>query len=104
MIMLLDISTYIDDRGLVDLDAMLRGFGFVRKEDLLNIRIDTVALRQILNVSDKTLCKYVNEGLIELGNDRRIRLGDALAIDFRTLKRQLMTRQPFNAERRKKSS
>lgn len=94
----LDLGKYIDSKGMVNINTILKDCGYIRPADILNLPIDTVALRILLKVSDKTLCRYINAGLIVLDPCRRIRLGDAMKLDARDLKRKLSIRQPFKVK------
>lgn len=90
----LDLKPYITERGLIDLDLLLRNSGFVNKNELFNVRIDTVSIAQLLKITTKTLSKYVNAGYIKLDGDRRMSLGEVLKIDFMSMKRQLRISTP----------
>lgn len=98
----IDITPYIQEGQYIDLAALLKESGFVRKEDVLGIRIDTTAIAQLLRISQKTLYKYINDGFIKLDNGRRMTLGDALSIDFQKLKQQAKAGQPVRHKRQKR--
>lgn len=98
----IDLTPYIDARGMVRIDDILRDHGFIDAEDILSTRIDTVAVAQILHISMKTLYTYINLKLIEFGPDRRMPLKKALKLDFKSLQHEAKLRKsvPINRQRR----
>ncbi len=99
----IDITPYIHENGFVNLEKLLKDYGYVRREDILSVRIDTAAIAQILRTTPKTLCKFVNDGLVELDNSRRMTLGDALSLDFKELQRHARIREPFRIKKQKRN-
>lgn len=101
--MTLDITQYLQANGLVDIGALLRDHGVCSKEEVLSIRLDTVAIARYLKMSQKTLRHYVSLGLIDLEADRRMPLNKVLQLDYGTLKRdaKLLKRVYHNCQKRK---
>ncbi len=103
MTTVLDISKYVADGNWVNLgeliEQILRKEGYVKMGDVTNCRIDTVAIARMHNVCQATLSKYIRDGLIELGNDRRMSLVEAMSIDFRELKQQAKAARPASRRR-----
>lgn len=95
--MVVDVTKYIDDSGMIDLKQVLRDHGYAER-DLMSLPLDTVALARLLKVSEATVRKYVNIGLIELDPRRRITLKDALDLNFATLQKQLKIMQPMRSK------
>ena len=101
--MTLDITPYLQDNGLIDLQALLRDHGVYSADEVLSIRLDTVAIARYLKISQKTLCCYVPLGLIELDPERRMPLKKVLQLDYSTLKREakLCKQIHHNCQKRK---
>lgn len=99
----IDITPYIDARGMARLDDLLKDLGYVEADVVLSTRIDTVAIAQLLHISLKTLYSYINMELIELGPDRRMPLKKALELDFKALQREakLMKTVPLKRQKRR---
>ena len=100
--MTLDITPYLQDNGLIDLQALLRDHGVYSADEVLSIRLDTVAIARYLKMSQKTLRHYVSLGLVDLEADRRMPLNKVLQLDYGTLKREakLLKQVHHNCQKR----
>lgn len=88
----------------MDLASLTKEMGLISKDDLLNLRIDTTALAQMLGISGDTLSRYVKSGHIELDHGRRMKLGDALRIDIREVKAAARCAKGFTPKRQTRRS
>lgn len=100
----IDITSYIDAKGMARLDDLLKDMGYVEAEEVLSTRIDTVAIAQLLHISLKTLYTYISLELIELGPDRRMPLKKALKLDFKALQREAKLRKSVPLKRQKRGT
>lgn len=100
----IDLSAYIDTKGMLRLDDMLKDMGYIEADEILSTRIDTVAIAQLLHISLKTLYTYISLELIELGPDRRMPLKKALKLDFKALQREAKLRKSVPLKRQKRGT
>lgn len=102
--MTLDVTKYVQENGYVNLREVLRDQGYVEEDEVMTIRLDTVAIAQLLHISRKTLYTYIGLDLIVLGPDRRMPLKKALQLDFKALKREAKLLKSVPLKRQKRNS
>lgn len=95
----IDLTPYINEKGMARIDDLLKDLGYVEAEEVLATRIDTVAIAQVLHISLKTLYTYIGLELIELGPDRRMPLKKVLRLNFKELQREAKLRKSVPVKR-----